>query len=58
MKNLKLNPDSLIVASFETDPLASPEEQVFADDTIMCPTPATRCRICPPYTTETEENPL
>jgi hypothetical protein len=50
---MKLNPDELVVASFDTtDPAA---EAALALATYTCPlfpTPATRCFICPPATAD------
>ena len=46
---MKLNPDELVVASFEPIDPAAEADQVLA--TYPCdPTRATRCFICPPLT--------
>jgi hypothetical protein len=43
---MKLSPDKLVVASFDTTAPADPDAQeVFA--TSICPTPATQCFVCP-----------
>jgi hypothetical protein len=50
---MKLNPDDLVVTSFE--PADSAVEAELALATATCPlfpTPATRCFICPPATSD------
>lgn len=43
---MKLNPDELVVSSFE--PAAAPDEDpVFVLATPICPTPNTECFVCP-----------
>jgi hypothetical protein len=43
---MKLNPDELVVASFEPAP-APDEEALVAITTPVCPTPNTQCFVCP-----------
>ena len=46
----KLNPDDLVVTSFETsDALDVSSAEI---STPQCPTPATICFICPPLTAD------
>ena len=53
MENPKLNPDDLVVSSFETESLSqfSSKELLTTTD----PTPATRCYWCPPPPPTTTE---
>jgi hypothetical protein len=51
---MKLNPDELVVASFDTTAPADPDaDGVFATYTCpIFPTPATQCFVCPPATSD------
>lgn len=50
---MKLNPDDLVVTSFETADLAVEESLALATATCpLFPTPATRCFVCPPATAD------
>ena len=43
---MKLNPEALVVSSFET--ADAPEAAAIARTTPQCPTPMTFCFVCPP----------
>ena len=48
---MKLDPDDLVVTSFDTtDPAAEAELALATDTCTIFPTPATRCFVCPPAT--------
>ncbi|HST60066.1 MAG TPA: hypothetical protein VLK84_15275 [Longimicrobium sp.] len=50
---MKLNPDDLEVTSFDTTDAAAEAELALATYTCTAfPTPATRCFICPPATSD------